>query len=203
MTDGEQTRVVQQAVKCVVVGDGSVGKTCLLQSYTRNAFPEEEYIPTVFDNFSANLIVNNSLVNLGLWDTAGQEDYDRLRPLSYPQTHIFLLCFSVASPTSMLNIEQKWYPEVMHHCPRAMMFLVGTKTDLRDSESVITELKAQNKTPISETEGIALAEKLGLTGYKECSALKQVGVKEIFKEAVIAYLFPPKKDAPKKSCIVL
>lgn len=69
--------------------------------------------------------VDGIQVSLGLWDTAGQEDYDRLRPLSYPQTDVFLICFSIASPSSFENVTSKWYPEIKHHCPDAPIILVG------------------------------------------------------------------------------
>merc|ERR1712146_745039 len=135
-------------VKCVIVGDGAVGKTCLLISYTTNAFPED-YVPTVFDNYSANVMVDAKPINLGLWDTAGQEDYDRLRPLSYPQTDVFLVAFSLISRASFENVKQKWWPELKHHCPGVPMIQVGTKLDLRNDPNTVARLREKNQTPIS------------------------------------------------------
>ena len=173
-------------VKSVVVGDGAVGKTCLLIRYTSNSFPME-YVPTVFDNYSANVRVGNKLINLGLWDTAGPEDYDRLRPLSYPQTDVFLVCFSVISPTSFDNVRSKWVPEIDHHRPmyvNAKMILVGTKSDLRRDPEVLARLRDRGMETIEVERAIALAKELKFDAYCETSSLTGAGVKECFDTAI-------------------
>merc|ERR1711874_342639 len=192
-----------QAIKCVVVGDGAVGKTCLLISYTTGAFPDE-YIPTVFDNYAANVTVDGKPINLGLWDTAGQDDYDRLRPLSYPQTDVFLVCFSVVSPTSYDNVRQKWISEVRHHCPNAPVLLVGTKMDLREDPEMPKKLKEKNESPVSTQQGHNLAKELKCKKFLECSSLNQKGLKNVFDEAIRVVLIGDKEDQkPKKLCAVI
>ncbi|XP_072889821.1 ras-related C3 botulinum toxin substrate 1-like isoform X2 [Hemitrygon akajei] len=177
-------------IKCVVVGDGAVGKTCILITYTTNEFPEE-YIPTVFDNYSTTVTVDGQAVNLGLWDTAGQEDYDRLRPLSYPQTDVFVICFSLVSPPSFINVHPKWSSEIKHHCPNTPIILVGTKMDLRDDKEMIEKLKERNMAPISREEGELKAKEIGAVKYVESSASKQEGLKTIFEEAIRAVILQP------------
>ncbi|KRX83795.1 Ras-related C3 botulinum toxin substrate 1 [Trichinella sp. T6] len=187
-----------RSIKCVVVGDGTVGKTCMLISYTTDSFPQE-YVPTVFDNYSAPLTVDGMTVMLGLWDTAGQEDYDRLRPLSYPQTDVFILCFSLVSPVSFDNVTSKWFPELRHHCPDTPILLVGTKLDLRDDQQIIKNLGDQGLSPITRSQGNKLAQKLHAIKYMECSALTQENLRQVFDEAVRAVLRPqPAKS--KRRC---
>uniref|UniRef100_A0A915DGW1 Ras-related C3 botulinum toxin substrate 1 n=1 Tax=Ditylenchus dipsaci TaxID=166011 RepID=A0A915DGW1_9BILA len=188
-------------IKCVVVGDGTVGKTCMLISYTTDSFPRE-YVPTVFDNYSAPMRVDNHAVNLGLWDTAGQEDYDRLRPLSYPQTDVFILCFSVVSPTSFDNVCSKWIPEIRQYCADTPIILVGTKIDLRDDPATLRALQAEKKSPISKSQGQKVATRIKAHKYLECSALTQAGLGVVFEECVRAVI-SPKPKRRKRTCAIL
>mmetsp|Transcript_60961 Transcript_60961/g.84794 ORF Transcript_60961/g.84794 Transcript_60961/m.84794 type:complete len:199 (-) Transcript_60961:347-943(-) len=198
--------MAMQNVKCVVVGDGAVGKTSLLISYTENRFPVD-YVPTVFDNFTTGVEVDGRLINFALWDTAGQEEYSRLRALSYPETDVFLLCFSVVSPPSFDNIKTKWFPEISHHCPEAKTMLVGTKIDLREDKETLENLKGE-KLPTADM-GQQLAGQIGAKMYLECSALTQEGLKKVFEEAIRAVIgISDEKEAPaasqkKKKCLLL
>jgi len=140
--------------------------------------------PTVFDNSEASITVDGRETYLGLWDTAGQEGYDRLRPLSYPQTDVFIICFAINSPVSFKHIEQKWKPELNHHSPGVPFLIVGTKADVRDDASVVAQLEAKGKPLKSREHYESESEKLGAALYLECSAMKAQGLDEVFENAV-------------------
>jgi len=147
-------------------------------------------------------MVDGKPVNLGLWDTAGQEDYDRLRPLSYPQTDVFLICFSIISPHSFDNVKSKWWPEITHHCPGVPIILVGTKSDMRNDANMQSQLAQKGLRMVSVEEAQQRAREIGAVSYMECSALTQEGLKNVFDEAIRASL---NKKAPKQDscCIIL
>eukprot|EP00005_Dracoamoeba_jomungandri_P011644 CAMPEP_0174264740 /NCGR_PEP_ID=MMETSP0439-20130205/23720_1 /TAXON_ID=0 /ORGANISM="Stereomyxa ramosa, Strain Chinc5" /LENGTH=648 /DNA_ID=CAMNT_0015350787 /DNA_START=28 /DNA_END=1970 /DNA_ORIENTATION=+ len=161
-------------LKMVVIGDGAVGKTSMLMSYTSGTFPTC-YVPSSMDNQEVTIDHAGKSYTMHLWDTAGQEDYDRLRPLSYPGTHIFLVCFSIASDTSFRNISAKWLPEIQRHCPGVPFLIIGTKGDLTESRAV------------TEREAKEFAEKAG-SRYLECSAKAVEGLDAVFSSAVDCHL---------------
>ncbi|CAG7900847.1 unnamed protein product [Brassica rapa] len=163
-------------IKCVTVGDGAVGKTCLLISYTSNTFPTD-YVPTVFDNFR-------------------QEDYNRLRPLSYRGADVFLLAFSLVSKASYENVAKKWVPELRHYAPGVPIILVGTKLDLRDDKQYFVE--HPGAVPISTAQGEELKKLVGASAYIESSAKTQQNVKAVFDAAIKVVLQPPKNKKKKK-----
>ncbi|KIY66392.1 hypothetical protein CYLTODRAFT_437455 [Cylindrobasidium torrendii FP15055 ss-10] len=179
--DGPQRRPDVKR-KLVVVGDGGCGKTCLLIVYAENRFPEA-YIPTVFENYVTQIQFEGKEVELALWDTAGQEEYDRLRPLSYPESNVILIVFSVDFPTSLDNVHDKWFPEVAHFCEGTPLILVATKIDLRDDDSTKRMLSAQGQSPVTTAEGLAAAKRIGAK-YAECSARIGTNVHGVFNLAL-------------------
>ena len=187
-------------LKFVVVGDGAVGKTAMLHSYCNNTFPDG-YEPTIFDNYSVVVTLNGLPMTLALWDTAGQEDYDRLRPLSYPQTDVFLICYSLINPESLENAHKKWLPEVRLHCPTAKILLVGTKADLRDNAAYVAELESKGRSVVIEADAAALASRLG-TQTVRCSALTQRGLKNVFDSGIRLARAPPPPAAASKASLL-
>ncbi|XP_077323993.1 rho-related GTP-binding protein RhoG-like isoform X1 [Lithobates pipiens] len=194
-----QTMQTMQTIKCMVVGEEAVGKTCLLVCYTTNAFPEE-YTPTVVESYNAQITVGGKAVSLNMWDTAGQEEYTRIRALVYPETNVAIICFDISSPSSYERVQHYWYPEVRHHCPNVPILLVGTKKDLRTNVDIINRLNKQNQLPITYQQGVSLSQQILAVKYVECSALNQDGVQEVFSESARAVLKQLKEKGP---CVLL
>ncbi|XP_070281932.1 transforming protein RhoA-like isoform X2 [Myotis yumanensis] len=167
--------------KLVLVGDGACGKTCLLVVFSKDQFPAV-YVPMVFEN--------------------NVEDYDRLRPLSYPDTDVILMCFSIDNPDSLENIPEKWTPEVKHFCPNVPIILVGNKKDLRNDEHTRWELAKMKQKPVKPEEGRDMANRIGALGYVECSAKTKDGVREVFEMATRAAL-RARRGKKKSRCLVL
>jgi cell division control protein 42 len=142
-------------------------------------------------NYSCSVMVNGDPITLALWDTAGQEDYDQIRPLSYASTDVFVVCFSVLNPTSFEHVRKKWVPEVRQAMPGAPIVLCGCKTDLREDPNLVHKLWTRSgQRPVGVEEGMQLARDLNCA-YAECSALTQKGLKEVFHAAVKQALAPP------------
>ncbi|PRP76942.1 hypothetical protein PROFUN_06220 [Planoprotostelium fungivorum] len=194
---------ITRAIKVALVGDGTVGKTCMLMSYVCQAFMED-YIPTMFDNFSAIEEVDGEMVNVILWDTAvpsvgailnrhrltcksGQEDYETIRTTTcFPNTHVFVLCFSVVHPDSFQN----WLEELRRTCPNTPYILVGTKTDMRDDPEVIRKLNEKGKEPITSKVGKKRAKEIKAEAYIECSAKDLSSVNNVFVQAIHVVMDP-------------
>ncbi len=150
----------------------------------------------MFDNYSTNVMYKGSAVHMTLWDTAGQDDYKDMRPLSYPDTNVFLVCFAVNSQVSFSNVEAKWVLEIRENCPDVPMILVGTKSDLRKD----------SKNPVTVEQASALAKKVKAVCYMECSALTQDGLAAVFDKAVevsMGGIASPDTKTRKKQCAIL
>ncbi len=130
------------SAKCVFVGDVGVGQKSLILTFLNNAFPHD-CIPSCMHPSSVKMVVDGKELGLEVWHTAGAQDYDRLRPLSYNNTDVFIVCFSVVSPTSFASVFEKWIPELRHHAPHTPFVLLGTQTDLREDPVIVSCIAQQ------------------------------------------------------------
>lgn len=192
-------------LKIVIVGDGGCGKTSLLMVYAKGDFPET-YAPSVFEKYTTTICLGGKETKLNLYDTAGQDDYDRLRPLSYQEASVVLVCFDVTNPTSFENVLIKWFPEVKHFCRDTPLILIGCKTDLRKDRECARKLRAMNQAPITYIQGEETCKQINGELYLECSAKFQENVEDIFKEATKRALVFRRKQRnykSKRKCIIL
>ncbi|KAN0022271.1 hypothetical protein ACTFIU_004447 [Dictyostelium citrinum] len=195
-----------QYIKMVICGDGAVGKTSLLIAFAAGEFPRD-YQPTVFDNFSTLYMFQNKAYNLGLFDTAGQEDFDRLRPLGYSDTDLFIICYSVINPPSYANVYDKWYSEIKLYTGSDIpLILVGTQNDLRHDKATRDTLALKQQAPISYEEGMMMRKRIGAKAFTECSVVSGKNVKQVFEEAIKVYQdrqLEISKSKEKNNCIIL
>jgi len=189
-------------IKLVAVGDGAVGKTCLLICFAKGTFPES-YVPTVFENYRKTINVDDKEYCFDIWDTAGQEDFDRLRPLSYPDSDIVLICYSVVHRASFKNVSERWLPEVRHYCPNVPILLVGLKIDIR---GVVED--PDGEPSVTTEEGSKLKDDLNLSAFIEASSKTREGLEEVFTTAKTIVVnshvaSSEKKKAKKNKCSLL
>lgn len=199
----ENSTYMSVALKIVVVGDGAVGKTSLLQRFVKDD-PPGPYIPTVFDNVSKEYSVDDKDYSLDLWDTAGQEEFDSLRVLSYRETDCFLLCFSLLSSESLEHAEKKWKAELTEHSVGTPIIVVGNKSDLRDDESMIAELSEAGKSPVDFETGRDAAARINAFRYVEASAMTGENIDKVFTAVCHAVEhFGRAERKKKKGCVLI
>ncbi|XP_059383520.1 rho-related GTP-binding protein Rho6-like [Carassius carassius] len=200
----KERRISQPLVmrcKLVLVGDVQCGKTAMLQVLAKDCYPET-YVPTVFENYTAGLELEEQRVELSLWDTSGSPYYDNVRPLCYSDADAVLLCFDISRPETVESSLKKWKAEIMDFCPSTRIILVGCKTDLRTDVCTLMELSNQRLTPISHEQGTLLAKQVGAEVYLESSAFtSEKSIHSVFRSAALTCLNklqPPIKQSPRR-----
>lgn len=163
------TRGKEVRSKIVVVGSCQCGKTALIQRYVHSKFLET-YTPTGFDTYTSEYSVSDTYkIHMSIWDTSGDSDYDRVRPLSYGEADLVIICFAIDNPESMEDVITKWCPEVREHCPTQPVMLVGCKSDRRNE---IKSMPPDKPRPpfITYDQGLKTAKHIKALVYSETSS---------------------------------
>jgi len=179
----------RQKLKCLLIGDEGIGKSAVVHRFRTDEF-SKIYVPTIWNNFSVKKCGTGGVeenICLDICDTGGQVEFDRFRPLCYADVDVFIICFSVVSPSSFQSVMTKWLPEIKRHSSGTasnsdtrVILLVGTKSDLRSNTNVLLKLSEEGSSPVSESQAMKLAKKIGAKSYIECSSLVGKNVKQVF-----------------------
>ncbi|KAJ6460208.1 rho family small GTP binding protein cdc42 [Mycena sanguinolenta] len=200
--------LLRPVIKCILVGDSDVGKTCLLTAYLENRFPTG-YIPRNYDgNARPDMWHGGVPYTLQVFDTAGGPEYEHQRPLGYPWSDVFLICFSVGLPASLERVKTKWLADAQYHCPGVACVIAATQIDLRgpdiDTDANSGETREGRRELITTAQGEELAREIKAVKYVECSAKTREGVQDVFDAVVAAAvqnLHAPQKH--RRRCVVL
>ena len=185
------------AVKFLLLGDECTKKSSFALCWTTNNTPGE-YIPSCFDNYEASLQVGDQELLINLWDTAGQRDYAKLRPLSYPGTDVVLMFFSYDSVESLENVSSYWVPEVTEHIGRPLvLILVGTSEKLVREDHEVLEARGESpfgEYPVKHEMVEKVMEDIGPDAFMYCSTRDSVTTNRVVYKAAEIYLEKKKQE---------
>lgn len=180
--------MTRKQFKFVVVGDGACGKTSLIIAQAGGEF-NEQYTPTAFDDYAIEAFINGKTKVLTVCDTAGEDDYNTLRPLSYPDADVFIVCYSVERVQSLKSVQEKWIPEIRRFCPDVPILVVGNKKDIRNDRERQGRIKDDGNSENSRQlvnfdDAVACAKEFSSHKVIECSAKTKEGVRNVFDTAI-------------------
>ncbi|KAL5009041.1 hypothetical protein ScPMuIL_014622 [Solemya velum] len=136
---------------------------------------------TEVPGYGATLAIEGKPYHISIFDTAGQEDFNKLRVLAYMKCDVFLICFSVAQPETLKSVQENWVPELRQYLPETPFVLVGTQTDRRTNA---LSSQVVHGSFVSAKEGAEMASKLGACYYVECSSLTGEGLDDLKQDIV-------------------
>jgi len=141
---------------------------------------------------------------LELWHTAGQETYELLRPLTYPDTHVIMICFRANNPTrtTRANIVKRWGSEVRKYCPRAPIILVGLNTPKKNESDDDAAAECEPRDSDDEEDPfdpLSITQDLGAPRYFFCDPATGFGISELFEYVSLVHRSRPQLSQPRWS----
>lgn len=168
--------------RCVAVGDRDSGKTQVLSAFA-GRIKLGQYIPTVFDDYTMDCTVHENnksrTVELGLFDTAGQEDYQKLLPLTFEKADVFVICFPADASIERMkeSVKRKWLREISRVCPGVPFVIVAVHNDWDDADDIPGELLSINPEKRAQ-----FSRDVGASGYFDIWPCTRIRVDDILTE---------------------